>query len=53
MAPNFNLGIHCLRASGCMNAANENINDRCLKIHGRWKRDESKDGYITDFIDKK
>ena len=53
VAPNLNLGIHSLRASGCTNAANENINDRCLKIHGRWKRDESKDGFIADSIDKK
>lgn len=35
-------GLHSLRASGCTKAANENVNERCLKRHGRWKRDEVK-----------
>ena len=53
VAPELNLGLHSLRASGCTKAANENICDRCLKRHGRWKRDESKDDYIADSTDKK
>ena len=53
VAPDLNLGLHSLRASGCTKAASENINDRCLKRHGRWKRDESKDGYIADSVDKR
>lgn len=53
VAPQLNLGLHSLRASGCTKAANENVNERCLKRHGRWKRDESRDGYIADSIVKR
>ena len=53
VAPNLNLGLHSLRASGCTKAANENVNERYLKRHGRWKSDESRDGYIADSLDKK
>ena len=53
VAPDLNLGLHSLRASGCTKAANEDVNERCLKRHGRWKRDESRDGYIADSLDKK
>ena len=35
VAPDLNLGLHSLRASGCTKAATENINGRCLKRHGR------------------
>ena len=34
-------------------AANANVNDRCLKRHGRWKVDSSKDGYIQDSVQKR
>ena len=54
VAPELNLGIHSLRASGATVAANaEGINERCLKRHGRWKTDVAKDGYIKDSLDKK
>lgn len=53
VAPDLNLGLHSLRASGCTKAANEDVNERCLKRHGRWKRDESRDGYIADSLAKK
>lgn len=54
VAPNLNLGLHSLRASGATVAANsKGVSDRCLKRHGRWKTDTAKDGYIEDSLDKK
>ena len=54
VAPDLNLGIHSLRASGATTAANaEGINERCLKRHGRWKTDLAKDGYIKDSLDRR
>ena len=53
VAPNLNLGLHSLRAGGVTAAANNEVQDRCLKGHGRWKRSESKDGYIEDSIEKR
>lgn len=54
VAPDLNLGIHSLRASGATTAANApGVSDRCLKRHGRWKTDLSKDGYIDDSIEKR
>ena len=38
VAPDLNLGLHSLRASGATTAANApGVSDRCLKRHGRWK----------------
>ena len=45
---NLNVGLHSLRSGGVSTAANNEINDRCLKRHGRWKTDFAKDGYIDD-----
>ena len=53
VAPGLNLGVHSLRAGGVTTAANANVNDRCLKRHGRWKVDSSKDGYIQDSVQKR
>ena len=50
VAPGLNLGVHSLRAGGVTTAANANVNDRCLKRHGRWKVDPRKDGYIQDSV---
>ena len=33
-----NIGIHSLRAGGATVAANSNVEERCLKRYGRWKR---------------
>ena len=41
---NLNLGVHSLRSA----AARSDVNERCIKRHGRWKSDLSKDGYIAD-----
>lgn len=46
--PNLKIGLHSLRSGGVSAAANNDINDRCLKRHGRWKTDFAKDGYIDD-----
>ena len=54
VAPELDLGIHSLRASGASTAANaEGVNEKCLKRHGRWKTDVAKDGYIKDSLSKK
>uniref|UniRef100_K1QMW3 Integrase/recombinase xerD-like protein n=1 Tax=Magallana gigas TaxID=29159 RepID=K1QMW3_MAGGI len=47
------LGIHSLRSGGATVAASSNVDDRCLKRHGRWKTDSAKDGYIVDSIEKR
>ena len=43
-----NIGLHSFRSGGATVAANADVSDRCLKKHGRWKSDSSKDGYIVD-----
>ena len=53
VSDNLNLGLHSLRAGGVTVAANSRISDRCLKRHGRWKTDASKDGYIEDSFDSR
>lgn len=53
-APCLNLGVHSLRAGGASSAAaSATVSERCLKRHGRWKADLSKDGYIQDSIQKR
>ncbi|XP_062611724.1 uncharacterized protein LOC134273549 [Saccostrea cucullata] len=47
------LGIHSLRAGGATVAANSNVDERCLKKHGRWRSDSAKDGYIVDSLEKR
>lgn len=48
VAPELNLGLHSLRSGGATAAALSNVGERCIKRHGRWKSDLSKDGYIDD-----
>ena len=45
---NLNVGLHSLRSGGVSTAANNEVNDRCLKRHGRWKTNFAKDGYFDD-----
>lgn len=45
--------LHSLRSGGVTAAANKNVSDRLLKIHGRWVTDKAKDGYIKDSIEQK
>ena len=42
--------LHSLRSGGTTAAAANNISDRLIKEHGRWKTEFSKDGYIQDTI---
>ena len=54
VAPNLNLSTHSLRASGAYIAAKaKGVSDLCIKCHGRWKSDTSKDGYIVHSVDKR
>ena len=45
--------VFSLRSGGVTAAANAGVNDRCLKRHGRWKVDSSKDGYVADSLQKR
>lgn len=53
VAGNLNLGLHSLRSGGVTAAANAGVNGRCLKRHGRWRADSSKDGYVADSLDRR
>ncbi|KAK3084634.1 hypothetical protein FSP39_016613 [Pinctada imbricata] len=48
-------GLHSMRSGGATQAANASLSvgDRCLKRHGRWKTDSSKDRYIADSVEKR
>ena len=43
-------GLHSLRAGGATVAANNGVPDRLFKMHGHWKSDSAKDGYIEDSV---
>ena len=43
-------GLHSLRSGGATVAANNGVNDRLFKRHGRWKSDRAKDGYVEDSL---
>ena len=45
--------LHSLRSGGASTAANNNVPDRLLKVHGRWSSDRAKDGYIKDSLQQK
>ena len=53
VSPGCNIGLHSFRSDGATVAANANVNERCLKKHGRWKSDSSKDRYIVDSADNR
>ena len=42
---------HTFRSRGATSAANLNVPDRLFKVHGRWKSDSAKDGYVHDKLD--
>ena len=44
-------GLHSFRYGGASAAASNGINDRLLKMHGRWKSDVAKDGYMEQDLD--
>ncbi|CAH3187148.1 unnamed protein product, partial [Porites evermanni] len=37
---------HSFRSGGATSAANLYVPDRLFKVHGRWKSDSAKDGYV-------
>ena len=54
VAPDLKLGTHSLRASGASTAASDGtVSERCIKRHGRWKSEKSKDMYIQESLDHK
>lgn len=54
VAPELNIGTHSLRAGGITAVANtDNVSERCLMRHGRWKSETSKNMYVEDSVEKK
>lgn len=53
LGASLNLGLHSLRSGGATAAAGAGVNERCLKRHGRWRSDLSKDGYVKDSLEKR
>ena len=47
----MNLCLHTLRSGGATLAANSGVHDRFWKRHGRWKSENSRDGYVADSLD--
>ena len=50
---NLNLDLHSVRSGGASAAARSDVNERCIKGHGRWKSDVCKDGYVADIFEKR
>lgn len=46
-------GLHSFRSGGATAAANNNVSDRLFKMHGRWKTDLAKDGYVSENLQKR
>lgn len=46
-------GLHSLRSGGATAAAKNNVSDRLIKVHGRWKSEFSRDNYIKDSMENK
>ena len=45
--------LHSLRSGGASAAANNGINDRMFKRHGRWVSENAKDGYVKDNLSER
>lgn len=41
-------GLHSLRAGGASAASEAGVSDRLIALHGGWKSESSRDGYIRD-----
>lgn len=48
-----NFGLHSFRSGGATTAANYGISDRLFKIHGRWRSELAKDGYVSENLQKR
>ena len=44
---------HSFRSRGATSTANLDVPDRLFKVHGRWKSDSAKDGYVHDKLDSR
>ena len=51
--PDLNLGLHSLRSGGATAAVAGDVSERCIKRHGRWKCDSSKDMYVVDQLESR
>ena len=49
----FKFSSHSFRSGAATSAANLNVPDRLFKVHGRWKSDSAKDGYVRDKVDSR
>ena len=47
-----NFGMHRFRSGGATAAAQNDTPDRLSRIHGRWKSDKAKDGYVLETLQK-
>ena len=44
--------LHSLRSGGATHAANSGADAVLIKKHGRWAREQSRDGYIVDSLSR-
>jgi hypothetical protein len=45
--------MHSFRSAGATAAAQNDTPDRLFRIHGRWKSDKAKDGYVLENLQKR
>ena len=43
--------VPAFRSARATSATNLNVPDRLFKVHGRWKSDSAKDGYVHDKLE--
>ena len=47
-----NYGLHSLRSGGASAVYKCDVSDRLFKVHGRWKSENAKDGYVYEDLEK-
>jgi hypothetical protein len=47
-----NYGLHSLRSGGASAAYKGGVQDKLFKVHGRWKSENAKDGYVCEELEK-
>ena len=48
-----NYGLHSLRSGRASAAYKCDVSDRLFKVHGRWKSENAKDGYVCEDLEKR
>jgi len=48
-----NYVLHSLRSGGASAAYKCGMTDRLFKVHGRWKSENVKDGYVCEDLEKR